>query len=129
MTAEIDTRPVVVDSSGWIEYWADGPKAELFDPYFGREENVVLPTIVLYEVFKKLMLKGGSNLVDRFLSFAYRTRIIDLDDALAVAAAENSIKHKLAMADAIVFTTAAAYEAELVTMDNEFQGLQGVVVL
>ena len=129
MTEATASDLVLVDSSGWIEYWGDGPKAPLYDPYFGREERVLLPTIALYEVFKKFRASHGPGLADRFLSFAYRTRIVPFDEVLAVAAAENSIEHKLAMADAIIFTTACFYHAELVTSDRAFQGLPGVTLI
>lgn len=129
MTAETGSNLVLVDSSGWVEFWGDGPKAPLFDPYFDREDSVLLPTIALYEVFKKLLVTRGTNTADRFLSFAYRTRIVPLDEMLALAAAENSLRYKLAMADAIIYTTAHFYRAELVATDRAFQDLPGVTLL
>ena len=129
MTAETGSSLVLVDSSGWVEYWGDGPKAPLFDVYFDREDRVLFPTIALYEVFKKLLVTRGTSTADRFLSFAYRTRIVPLDEILALAAAENSLRYKLAMADAIIYTTASFCRAELVTSDQAFQGLPGVTLL
>jgi predicted nucleic acid-binding protein len=125
----IDSDLVLVDSSGWVEYWGNGPKAPSFDPYFDRAERVLLPSIVIYEVFKKLSLSRGGNLAERFLSYAYRTRIVPFDEVLAIASAENSVHHKLAMADAIIFTTATFYGAELVTCDQAFIGLPGVTLI
>jgi len=129
VTATTGSELVLVDSSGWIEYWGNGPKAPLFDPYFGKEDKVLLPTIALYEVFKKLTSARGSNLASRFLSFAYRTQIMPLDHVLALAAAENSIRYKLAMADAIIYATARSHQAELVTTDQAFRGLPGVTLI
>ena len=129
MTATTGSSLVVVDSSGWVEYWGNGPKAAVFDPYFDHEDRLILPTIALYEVFKKLLTTRGSNLANRFLSFAYRTRIVPLDHFLAVAAAEHSIRHKLAMADAIIYATTLSCQAELITSDQAFQGLPGVTLL
>jgi predicted nucleic acid-binding protein len=120
---------VVVDSSGWIEYWGNGPKAPLYDPYFAREDCVFLPTISIYEVYKKLSVTKGPALADRFLSFAFRTNLVPLDETLAIGAAELSIEHRLSMADAIIYTTALACSAELVTSDQAFSGLPGVTLL
>lgn len=129
MTATTGTDLVVVDSSGWIEFFGEGPKAQLFDPYLMRGPKVLLPTIILYEVFKKLVSTRGEHIADRFLSDAYRRTIIDLDASLAIAAALNSIEKKLSMADAIVYTTAFSHSALLVTTDTGFSGLSGVKVI
>ncbi len=129
VTAMTASSPVVVDSSGWIEYWGNGPKAPLYDPYFAREDCVFLPTIIIYEVFKKLSITRGPALADRFLSYAFRTKLIPLDETLAITAAEMSMKHRLSMADAIIYTTSLASSAELVTSDQAFSGLPGVTLL
>jgi predicted nucleic acid-binding protein len=129
VTATTASSPVVVDSSGWIEYWGNGPKSPLYDPYFAREDCVFLPTIIIYEVYKKLSITRGAALADRFLSYAFRTKLVPLDETLAIAAAEVSIKHRLSMADAIIYTTALACSADLVTSDQAFSGLPGVTLL
>src|SRR5882762_5459879 len=64
----------LVDSSGWVEFIGDGPLAEKFAPYFEREEHLLVPAIVLYEVYKKLLSAQGSTAADRFLSAALRAR-------------------------------------------------------
>lgn len=129
MTATTASSPLVVDSSGWVEYWGNGPKAPLYDRYFVREDDIFLPTIAIYEVFKKLSLTRGEALAERFLSFALRTKVVALDEQLAVAAAGVSVSHRLAMADAIIYTTALACSAELVASDTAFSGLPGVTLL
>lgn len=120
---------VLVDSSGWIEFLGDGPRAEKFAPYFEREERIVMPAIVLYEVYKKLLSAKVPNAADRFLSAAFRTRVIPLDDRLAVLAARISLDRKLAMADAIIYATALASGAQVVTMDGHFKGLPEAIVI
>jgi predicted nucleic acid-binding protein len=120
---------VLVDSSGWVEFLGDGPHADKFAPYFEREERLVVPTIVLYEVYKKLLSAQGSTAADRFLSAALRARVATLDERLALLAARTSLDRRLAMADAIIYATALAAKAHLVTSDRHFQGLPEVTVI
>jgi predicted nucleic acid-binding protein len=119
----------VVDSSGWIEFLGDGPLANRFAPYFEWEECLVVPAIVLYEVYKKLLSSGTSGAADRFLSAALRTRVVPFDDRLALLAARISLDHRLAMADAMIYATAMAAGAHLVTADAHFQGLPEATVI
>lgn len=128
MTATTVSDLTLVDSSGWVAYMGDGPKADLFSPYLENEESLVVPSIVIYEVMKKLMLTSDDTVVQRFLSHAYRGREVELDSSLAIAAAQVSIRHRLAMADAIIYATAEAFNAQLVTSDPDFNGLAGVIV-
>jgi toxin FitB len=118
----------LVDSSGWVEYLGDGPKADAFASFLVREEALLVPTIVVYEVCKKLSLTAGKNAVQRFLSHTFRAREIVLDSALAMDAARVSIANRLGMADAIIYATAQAFHAVLVTADIDFQGLPGVII-
>ncbi|MBI3662820.1 MAG: type II toxin-antitoxin system VapC family toxin [Acidobacteria bacterium] len=129
MTAATASSPVLVDSSGWVEYFGESPKARQFAPFLEDESRLIVPTIVLYEVRKKLLLTAGKVIADRFLSVAFRTFVIPLDEQLAVASATISIEKKLAMADAIIYATALAQHAELVTSDQAFSGLPGVTLL
>jgi len=120
---------VLVDSSGWIEFLADGPLADKFAPFFEREERLIVPVIVLYEVYKKLMSAQGSAAADRFLSAALRARTVPLDERLALLAARVSLDRRLAMADAIIYATAQVAGALLVTSDTHFQNLPGATVI
>jgi len=127
--ATIDTDLTVVDSSGWVAYLGDGPQAETFGVYLEREDSLVVPTIVIYEVVKKLKLTASETVVHRFLSHAYRARQMELDSSLAFAAARISIRHRLAMADAIIYATAESVSAQVITSDTDFRDLPGVIVL
>jgi len=120
---------VLVDSSGWVEFLGDGPLADKFAPFFEREERLIVPSIVLYEVYKKLMSAQGSSAADRFLSAALRARVVPLDERLALLAARMSLDRRLAMADAIIYATAQVAGALLVTSDTHFKGLPGVTVI
>jgi predicted nucleic acid-binding protein len=113
----------LVDSSGWIEFLGDGPLADRFAPYFEREERLIVPAIVLYEVYKKLLSVQGSMAADRFLSAALRARVVPIDERLALLAARISLDRRLAMADAMIYATALVSGARLVTSDSHFKGL------
>jgi predicted nucleic acid-binding protein len=119
----------LVDSSGWIEFLGDGPLAERFAPYFEWEERLVVPAIVLYEVYKKLLSVRGSPAADRFLSAALRARVVPIDGRLALLAARISLDRRLAMADAMIYATALVAGAHLVTADAHFQGLPEATVI
>jgi predicted nucleic acid-binding protein len=124
-----DSESVVIDSSGWLEFFAEGPKAEEFARHLEGNRPVLVPTIVLYEVYKQLMRRGGKTLADPFISQALRRQVVNLDEDLALAAAEVSLNHNLPMADAIIYATSRLFGAELITSDTHFQGLPGVTVL
>jgi predicted nucleic acid-binding protein len=119
----------LVDSSGWVEFLGDGPLAEKFAPYFEREERLLVPAILLYEVYKKLLSAQGSGAADRFLSAALRARVVPIDERLALLAARISLDRHLAMADAVIYATSRAAGAHLVTSDAHFQGLAEVTII
>ena len=119
----------LVDSSGWVEFLGDGPRANKFAPYFEHEERLLVPVIVLYEVYKELLSAQGSPAADRFLSAALRARVVPIDERLALLAARLSLDRHLAMADAMIYATARAATARLVTSDAHFKGLHGVTLL
>jgi predicted nucleic acid-binding protein len=119
----------LVDSSGWVEFMGDGPRAERFAPYFEREDRLLVPAIVLYEVYKKLLVAQGSTVADRFLSAALRARVVPIDERVALLAARISMDRRLAMADAIIYATALAAGAHVVTSDEHFQGFAEVTFI
>ena len=131
MTTPSGSKRFVVDSSGWIEYLGGGPKGDSFAPYLEKAENLLLPTIVVYEVHKKLLRARETTLAEQFLSqaFAFQDREIVVDVAIAAMAAKISLKLKLAMADAIIYACARSHHAELVSCDMHFADLPGATVL
>jgi len=120
-----------VDSSGWVEYLGNGPKAVSFAKYLENPETLLLPTIVVYEVYKKMLREQSMILAEKFLStaFNFQEREIILDASLAASAAKTSLRSNLPMADAVIYATAQAHQAELVTSDAHFTGLPGVTIL
>lgn len=129
MTATTGSDPIVLDSSGWLEYLTDGSKASAFAPYLEGSATILVPSIVIYEVRKILQLKQSKTLADIFLSDVLRRTIVSFDDVLAIQSAELSIQHRLAMADAIIYATARHYDVPLITADNHFANLTGVTIL
>src|SRR5258708_9743794 len=100
-----DPDLVLVDSSGWVEFLGNGPLAEKVAPFFEREESLIVPVIVLYEVYKKMLSAQGPTGADRFLSAALSVRIIPLDEHIALLSARISLDRRLAMADAMIYGT------------------------
>ena len=131
MTTPSGSEWFVVDSTGWVEYLGSGPKSEAFAKYLDNPKSVLLPTIVVYEVYKKILGEQGQTLAERFLShaFAFHEREVPLDIPLAALAAKTSLDANLPMADAIIYATAQAHQAELVTSDTHFSGLPGVTII
>jgi toxin FitB len=116
----------VVDSSGWLEYFADGSNADFFAGAITDEANLVVPTICLYEVFKRLSVQRGTDAALRAMGMLYRGQLAPLSDEIALQAALLSLEHKLPMADSIILATARAHRATLWTQDADLKDLPGV---
>ena len=131
MTTPKGSELYVVDSSGWVEYLGNGPKANAFAKYLESPETLLLPTVVVYEVYKKVYREQSMMLAEKFLStaFNFQDREIILDVSLAASAAKTSLRSNLPMADAIIYAAAQAHQAQLITSDAHFAGLPGVTVL
>lgn len=116
----------VVDSSGWIEFFVDGPLADKYEECLSDPGKVITPTVVLYEVYKKIRSERTEE--DALLAAAQmqKTQIIPLTESIALAAADISLEHRLAMADAMVYATALSHHAMLITSDADFARLPGV---
>ena len=119
----------LIDSSGWLEFAIDGRLARRFQTHLQDRAQVITPTIVLYEVYKRLKRDASEAAADAIAAEMGKTRIISLDDQLALEAAETSLAHSLPMADAIVYATALSYGAALITCDADFKDLPQVVYL
>jgi toxin FitB len=129
VTTPSASDPVLVDSSGWLEYITSDSKAELFAPYLQGQRPVLVPANVLYEVRKILLQRQPKNIADLFVSEALRRTVVPVDQEIALVAAAVSIQHELPMADALIYATAENRGAELVTSDAHFKGLPQVTLL
>ncbi|MDO9300300.1 MAG: type II toxin-antitoxin system VapC family toxin [Anaerolineales bacterium] len=116
----------VVDSSGWIEYFAQGENASFFVPPIQDLERLIVPTICIYEVFKRLLAERDEDSALLAVGIMSHGREVELDRNLALEAAQISRELKLAMADSIILATARAYNAALWTQDEHFKGLPDV---
>jgi len=116
----------VVDSSCWLEVFEDTPIGKEIIPIIVDEESLIVPTVVLYEVFKKLSATKGIDYAERFAKRMLDSIVVPLDTELSLRAANISRKHKLAMADSIIYATVLRYNALLWTADQHFDGLPSV---
>jgi toxin FitB len=129
VTTPTASDPVLVDSSGWLEYITSDSKADLFSPYLEGQRPVLISTIVLYEVRKILLQRQPKTVADLFVSEALRRTVVPVDQEIALAAAAISIQYELPMADALIYATAERHGAEVVTSDSHFKGLTRVTLL
>ena len=116
----------VVDSSGWIEYLQDTPRADLFADAIEDRNSLLVPTIALFEVHKVLSRRLAADLVERCLNVMRLGRVLDFTDTRAVAASQIAARHQLAMADAAMYSMAQEFGATFWTQDADYQGLLGV---
>jgi toxin FitB len=130
ITPSVSNR-VVVDSSGWVEYMGNGAKANSFAAYLESPEKLILPSIIVYEVHKKLVREQGLHMAGLFLSqaFGFRDRLVDLTLELSILASRTSLEARLPMADAIIYATAQHHRAQLITLDSHFANLPGVTLV
>ena len=117
----------VVDSSGWLEYFSGSPLARHYFPYLEKKGELLVPTLVLHEVYRWIKSHRDEDEALKFVSKMSEGQVIVLDDSLALGAADVRIEHKLAMADAVVYATALQYHAKLITSDADFKNLPHVV--
>jgi predicted nucleic acid-binding protein len=116
----------VVDSSGWLEYFADGPNADFFAPAIQDTDQLLVPTISIYEVFKRVLQQRGEGEALQAVAVIAQGQVVELDTMLALDAAKLSVDHKLPMADSIMLATAQAHDATLWTQDADFENIAGV---
>ena len=116
----------VVDSSGWLEFFADGPNADFFALPIENVLELVVPSVSMYEVFKRVLQQRGEDAALQAVGIMTQGRVVDLTMPLALNAAKISVDLRLPMADSIMLATARAYHATLWTQDGDFRGLEGV---
>ncbi len=130
MTETTASEAILVDSSGWLEYITADSKAPQLMPYFDTDSRrLIVPTIVIYEVRKILLLRRSKIVADYFVSEALLHQVVPLDTQISLNAASLSVQHQLHMADALIYATANALQAQLITTDTHFNNLPGVTVL
>lgn len=116
----------VVDSCGWLEYFADGPNADFFAPAIEAPDTLRVPAITLLEVFKRVCQQRDEHAALQCIAVMQQGEVIPLDAALSLRAAALGLRHKLPLADSIVYATAQAAGATVWTQDADFESLPGV---
>jgi len=116
----------VVDSSGWLEFFADGTNVNVFRVPIRNTSELIVPAISIYEVYKRLLQQTDKDNALRAASLMKMGKVVELNASLAIDAAEISYDLKIPMADSIILATARQYNATLWTQDSDFQGIEGV---
>jgi toxin FitB len=124
--ARPSNSPNVVDSSGWLEYVQGGRNATFFEPAILAVDRLIIPTISLYEVFKKVLRDVGEDPALNLIGQMRQATVVDLEADLAIEAARLGIEFRLPLADSIILATARAHHAVLWTQDEHFDGIPGV---
>lgn len=116
----------LVDSCGWLEYFADGPNAGFFAGALENQEKLIVPTICITEVFKRVLQQRGEDAALHAAALMQQGNIVVLDSAIAVEAARLGYKHNVPLADGIILATAYMHKAVIWTQDADFKELKDV---
>ena len=116
----------IIDSSGWLEYFSDGPNAVHYLLPLEDPAALIVPAITIYEVFKVVFRESAENEAFQAVAAMQKGKIVDLDANLAMDASKLSLQHRFPMADSIILATARAYDCVIWTQDSDFQRIEGV---
>ena len=116
----------LVDSSGWLEFFADGPNANFFATPLENIDELVVPTISIYEVFKSILRQRDESAGLQAVALMKQGQVIDLTINISIMAAKLSLEHNIPMADSIILSTGRHYQATVWTQDADFKGLEDV---
>ena len=116
----------IVDSSGWLAYFADEPNAKRFLTPLKDTASLVVPSITIYEVFKVVLRETSENEALQAAAAMQKGTVVDLTVTLAIAASKISLEHGLTMADSVIIATAKAFDAAIWTQDSDFKNIAGV---
>jgi toxin FitB len=116
----------LVDSSGWLAYFADEPNAKYFLPPLKDTASLVVPTMTIYEVFKVVLRESSENEALQAAVAMRKGKVVDLTSSLAIAASKLGLAHNLPMADSIILATAKECNATIWTQDSDFKDMDNV---
>lgn len=116
----------IIDSSGWLEYFADGPNASFFARPLQKIADLIVPTVTIYEVFKVVLRQRNESDALQVVAFMQQGPVADLTSNISILAAKASIDYRLPMADSIIWATAQVFNATLWTQDSDFEKMAGV---
>ena len=127
MTPSPTSPLTVVDSSGWIEFFTDGPQADDFAPAIEASSQLIVPSLSLLEVFQWVLREHGESAAIQATALMQRGQVVELSAQLALEAAQLGLAHHLPMADSVILATARRHKARLLTLDSDFADLSDVV--
>jgi predicted nucleic acid-binding protein len=113
----------IVDSSGWLAYFADEPNAKHFLTPLSDSASLVVPVVIIYEVFKVILREACENDALQAVTAMQKGTVVDLNASIAIMASKLSLEHNLPMADSIILATARKFNAIIWTQDAEFKNL------
>lgn len=116
----------IIDSSGWLEYFSDGPNAKYYLPPLNDTSSLIVPVVTIYEVFKVVLRESSENEALQAVAAMQKGKIIDLTANIAMNASKLSLKHNLPLADSIILATARVFKCVIWTQDSDFQNIEGV---
>lgn len=116
----------VVDSSGWLEYFADGPNVGFFSKAIEATADLIVPTMSLYEVFKRVLQQRGEGEALQAVAIMQQGTVVDLTAPVALAAARVSLDLGIPMADSVMLATARAWDVTLWSQDSDFAKIPAV---
>jgi predicted nucleic acid-binding protein len=119
----------IVDSSGWLAYFADEPNAKHFIIPLKDTASLVIPSVTIYEIFKVVLRETSENEALQAAAAMQKGKVVDLTAMLAIAASKLSLEHGIPMADSIILATAKAFDAVIWTQDSDFKNIAGVKYL
>lgn len=117
---------IIVDSCGWLEWFTDGKLANKYKKYLAAPDNILMPAIILYEVYKILKREVGEEKALLAAGYMKNSQVIPLDATLALAAADIALQEKLAMADAFIIAVSRAHSCKIISSDADFKGQANV---
>lgn len=116
----------IIDSSGWLEYFSDGPNAKYYLPPLNDTSSLIVPVITIYEVFKVVLRETDENEALQAVAAMQKGKVVELTANIALIAAKLSLQHNLPMPDSIILATAQKYRCVIWTQDSDFQHLENV---
>ena len=116
----------IIDSSGWLEYFADGANALFFSQPLRKPVELIVPTITIYEVFKTVLRQRDESDALQAIALMEQGSVVDLTANISILAAKISLERNMPMADSIILTTGRIYQATIWTQDSDFEGIEGV---
>ena len=116
----------LVDSSGWLEYLSDSKNAKLFAPAIEKTDDLIVSTINIYEIYKKILNEKDENTAIQIIGLMQQAKVVEVNSSIAIQAAKLSVAQKIPMADSIIYTTAQQFKATVWTQDIDFKDLDNV---